>query len=48
MKINLSAAGSREEGLSERSLGEETLTLHRLGLVEQLGRSVTTTNLIEN
>jgi transposase-like protein len=42
MKINRSAARSVEEGL------EETLTLHRLGLVEQLGRSFTTTNLIEN
>lgn len=42
MKINRSAAKSLEEGL------EETLTLHRLGLVEQLGRSFTTTNLIEN
>lgn len=42
MKINRSAARSLEEGL------EETLTMHRLGLVEQLGRSFTTTNLIEN
>jgi transposase-like protein len=42
MKINRSAARSLEEGL------EETLTLQRLGLVEQLGRSFTTTNLIEN
>lgn len=42
MKINRSAARSLEEGL------EETLTIHRLGLVEQLGRSFTTTNLIEN
>ena len=41
-KINRSAANSLEEGL------EETLTMHRLGLVEQLGRSFTTTNLIEN
>ena len=41
-KINRSAARSLEEGL------EETLTLHRLGLVEQLGVSFTTTNLIEN
>lgn len=41
-KINRSAAKSLEEGL------EETLTLHRLGLVEQLGVSFTTTNLIEN
>lgn len=42
MKINRSAARSLEEGL------EETLSLHRLGLVEQLGVSFTTTNLIEN
>lgn len=42
MKINRSTARSLEEGL------EETLTIHRLGLVEQLGRSFTTTNLIEN
>jgi transposase-like protein len=42
MEINRSAARSLEEGF------EETLTLHRLGLVEQLGRSFTTTNLIEN
>ena len=42
MKINRSAARSLEEEL------EETLTIHRLGLVEQLGRSFTTTNLIEN
>ena len=41
-KINLSAAKSLEEGL------EETLTMHRLGLVEILGRSFMTTNLIEN
>lgn len=41
-KINISAANSLEEGL------EQTLTIHRLGLVEQLGRSFTTTNLIEN
>ena len=27
---------------------EETLTLHRLGLFEELGRSVKTTNCIEN
>ena len=42
MKINRSAGRSLEEGL------EETLTIHRLGLVEQLGRSFTSTNLIEN
>ncbi len=49
MKINRSAARSLEEGLWESiPSGEETLTIHRLGLVEQLGRSFTTTNLIEN
>jgi len=41
-KINRSAANSLEEGL------EETLTIHRLGLVEELGRPFRTTNLIEN
>ncbi|MEW6655067.1 MAG: transposase, partial [Bacteroidota bacterium] len=41
-RINRTAANSLEEGL------EETLTMHRLGLVEILGRSLTTTNLIEN
>lgn len=41
-KINRSAANSLDEGF------EETLTIHRLGLVEILGRSFTTTNLIEN
>jgi putative transposase len=41
-EINRSAANSLDEGL------EETLTMHRLGLVEALGRSFTTTNLIEN
>ncbi len=41
-KINRSAANSLEEGL------EETLTMHRLGLVEELGRPFRTTNLIEN
>lgn len=41
-KINRTAANSLEEGL------EETLTMHKLGLVEILGRSFTTTNLIEN
>jgi len=39
---NLSAAHSLEEGL------EETLTLHRLGLDEEFGRSFATTNCIEN
>jgi len=41
-KINRSAANSLDEGL------EETLTLHSLGLVEQLGKSLLTTNVIEN
>jgi len=41
-KINRSAARSLEEGL------EETLQLHKLGLVEELGTSFSTTNLIEN
>jgi len=40
--INRKAAGSLREGL------EETLTLHRLGLFEELGRSLKTTNGIEN
>lgn len=40
--INRSAARSLEEGL------EETLALHKLGLYEELGRSFTTTNTIEN
>ena len=40
--INQSAAASLEEGL------EETLTLHRLGLFEKLGRSFKTTNVIES
>ena len=39
---NLSAARSMEEGL------EETLTLHRLGLIEYFRRSFATTNCIEN
>ncbi len=42
VKINRSAANSLTEGL------EETLTLHRLGLAAELGRSLTTTNSIEN
>lgn len=42
MKINRTAASSLNEGL------EETLTIHRLGLVEILGCAFTTTNLIEN
>ena len=40
--INESAAASLEEGL------EETLTLHRLGLFDKLGRSFKTTNVIES
>ena len=40
--LNRSAVGSLDEGL------EETLTLHRLGLVRELGRSFKTTNCIEN
>jgi transposase-like protein len=41
-KINRSAANSLDEGL------EQTLTLHKLGLVEQLGKSLMTTNMIES
>jgi transposase-like protein len=41
-EINASAAASLDEGL------EETLTLHRLGLFQELGRSFKTTNCIEN
>ena len=41
-RINRTADNSLDEGL------EETLTIHRLGLVEILGRGFTTTNLIEN
>lgn len=40
--VNESAARSLEEGL------EQTLTLHRLGLFERLGRSLKTTNTIES
>ena len=40
--INLSAVNSLEEGF------EETLTLHRLGLFQELGTSFKTTNAIEN
>lgn len=40
--INISAARSLDEGF------EETLTLHKLGLFEQLGTSLKTTNVIEN
>jgi transposase-like protein len=41
-EINLSAAGSLDEGL------EETLMLQRLGMFEKLGKSFKTTNCIEN
>jgi len=41
-EVNASAAASLDEGL------EETLTLHRLGLFKELGRSFKTTNCIEN
>ena len=41
-QINRNAARSLEEGLGE------TLTLHRLGLFDELGRSLKTTNCIEN
>ncbi|HEX9833150.1 MAG TPA: transposase [Mycobacterium sp.] len=40
--LNASAVGSLDEGF------DETLTLHRLGLFEELGRSFKTTNCIEN
>lgn len=40
--INVSAANSLSEGL------EETLTVHRLGVDEQLRRSLRTTNMIES
>jgi transposase-like protein len=40
--INISAVNSLDEGL------EETLTLHRLGLFKELGRSFKTTNCLEN
>jgi transposase-like protein len=40
--VNESAARSLEEGL------EETLTLHRIGVFPELGRSFKTTNLIES
>jgi transposase-like protein len=40
--VNQSAVASLDEGF------EETLTLHRLGLFEELGRSFKTTNCIEN
>jgi len=41
-QVNRKAAASLREGL------EETLTLHRLGLFEELGRNLKTTNGIEN
>jgi len=41
-RVNRSAANSLAEGM------EETLTLHRLGLFEELGTSLKTTNCIEN
>ena len=41
-ELNIHAARSLEEGL------EETLTLHRLGLIEKLGASLGTTNCIES
>ncbi|MFX0139988.1 MAG: transposase [Candidatus Hodarchaeota archaeon] len=41
-KINVSAAKSMLEGM------EETLTLHRLGLNVEFGKSFSTTNVIEN
>ncbi len=40
--LNASAVGSLDEGF------EETLTVHRLGLFKELGRSFKTTNCIEN
>lgn len=40
--INQSAVASLDEGL------EETLTLHRLGVMQELGRSFKTTNCIES
>jgi transposase-like protein len=40
--LNASAVGSLEEGF------EEALTVHRLGLFKELGRSFKTTNCIEN
>jgi transposase-like protein len=41
-KVNVSAVASLDEGF------EEMLTLHRLGLFQELGRSFKTTNCIEN
>ena len=42
LRVNRSAANSLMEGL------EETLTLHRLGVFDELGRSLKTTNAIES
>jgi len=42
VRVNRSAANSLMEGL------EETLTLHRLGVFVELGKSLKTTNAIEN
>ena len=42
LSLNRSAANSLMEGL------EETLTLHRLGIFDELGRSLKTTNAIES
>ena len=42
MLVNQSAVASLDEGF------EETLTVHRLGLFKELGRSFKTTNCIEN
>ena len=41
-RLNASAVNSLDEGL------EETLTMHRLGLFKELGRSFKTTNCLEN
>lgn len=41
-KLNASAVASLEEGL------DETLTLHKLGVFKELGRSFKTTNCLEN
>ena len=42
LRLNRSAANSLLEGM------EETLTLHRLGVFEELGKSLKPTNCIEN
>jgi transposase-like protein len=41
-QVNRRAARSLQEGL------EQTLTLHRLGLFDELGKSLKTTNCIES